>query len=164
MTQLTVLEALRVITESIKDWVENKFVNKSNIDSELSSASENPVQNKAVSSEIDSIKKSIGNIDVSQQISDAINAIDYPVDSINGQTGNVSLTADDVGIYVQNTEPIDAVDGDIWVDTANDPSFLSHNLPEVTTVDDGKILMVVNGTWQAVDLSLSADDNGILFV
>ena len=66
------------------------------------------------------------------------------------------------GVYVQDTEPTDAVDGDIWVDTAHDPSFIAPNLPAVTTADNGKVLMVVNGRWQAVDLSLYIDANGVV--
>jgi phage-related tail fiber protein len=70
----------------------------------------------------------------------------------------------DLGIYVQNTEPTSAVVGDIWVDTANDPSFIVPNLPEVTSADNGKILMVVNGRWQAVTLNLTADANGVVSI
>lgn len=75
-----------------------------------------------------------------------------------------SATADDFGIYVQNTAPTDAVAGDIWIDTANDPAFIVPNLPAVTTNDNGKVLMVVNGKWQAVDLSLSVDANGVVSI
>jgi hypothetical protein len=71
-------------------------------------------------------------------------------------------TADDFGIYVQDTEPVDAVDGDIWVDTANDPSYIVPTIPEVTTSDNGKVLMVVNGTWQAIALNMSVDTNGVV--
>ena len=71
---------------------------------------------------------------------------------------------DDLGIYVQNTEPTSAVAGDIWVDTAHDPSFIVPNLPEVTSADNGKVLMVVNGRWQAVTLNLTADANGVVSI
>lgn len=75
-----------------------------------------------------------------------------------------SKTADDFGVYVSDSEPTDAVDGDIWIDTANDPSFIAPNVPEVTSADNGKVLMVVNGTWQAVSLNLSVDADGIVSV
>ena len=75
-----------------------------------------------------------------------------------------NLTADDFDIYVQDTEPTDAEDGAIWVDTANDPSFIVPTIPEVTAVDNGKVLMVVNGTWQAVSLNLSVDADGVVSV
>ena len=39
----------------------------------------------------------VGDQVVSLQISDAISKIDYPVDSVNGKTGDVQLTASDVG-------------------------------------------------------------------
>ena len=71
-------------------------------------------------------------------------------------------TMDDMGIYVQPNEPTDAVAGDIWIDTANDPSYIAPALPEVTEADNGKVLMVVNGTYQLVNLNLSIDANGVV--
>lgn len=66
--------------------------------------------------------------------------------------------------YVQDTEPTDAEDGAIWIDTANDPAFIAPNLPAVTEADNGKILMVVNGKWQAVSLNLSVDADGVVSI
>lgn len=290
---MTILEALQKTTEEIKAWAESKFFNKNNVDSAMSSTSENPVQNKVINTEINNLKNLIGSIDVSEQISNAINAIDYPVDSVNGKTGNVVLnasdvgalpsdtdipdtlsdladdsthrtvtdaekavwnaksdfsgsyndltnlptipsidglatevyvneavaamvdsapetlntlnelaaalgddpnfattiateigqleakvgttavseqisnaidevTADDLGIYVQAQEPTEAVAGDIWIDTANDPSYIPPELPDITESDNGKVLMVVNGTLQLVNLNLSVDANGVV--
>jgi len=247
---MTILEALQKTTEEIKAWAESKFFNKNNVDSAMSATSENPVQNKVVNAEIDSLKNLIGSIDVSEQISSAINAIDYPVDSVNGKTGDITLTAgdvgalpsdtiipsidglatetyvneavaamvdsapetlntlnelaaalgddpnfattiateigqleakvgetsvseqistaineataDDFGIYVQSQEPDNAVAGDIWIDTANDPSYIPPTLPEITEADNGKVLMVVNGKLQLVNLNLSVDADGVV--
>lgn len=75
-----------------------------------------------------------------------------------------NMTADDFGVYVQDTEPENAVDGDIWVDTANDPAYTAPTLPEVTEADNGKVLMVVNGKYQLVTLNLSTDASGVLSV
>lgn len=36
--------------------------------------------------------------------------------SINGQTGNITLTAADLGVFVQSEEPTNAEDGDMWID------------------------------------------------
>ena len=200
---MTILEALQKTTEEIKAWAESKFFNKNNIDSTLSTTSENPVQNKVINTEIENIKTLIGDIDVSEQINSAIADIDFPVDSVNGKTGAVVLTAsdvgalssdteipsieglatetyvdeavadqistaidgvtaDDFGIYVQANEPTEAVAGDIWIDTANDPAYIPPTLPTITEADNGKVLMVVNGTLQLVDLSLSVDANGVI--
>lgn len=71
-------------------------------------------------------------------------------------------TADDFGIYVQASEPTNAIAGDIWIDTANDPSYTAPALPEVTEADNGKVLMVVNGKYQLVTLNLSVDANGVV--
>ena len=54
------------------------------------------------------------------------NAPPYPVTSVNGQTGAVTV----------------------------------HEVPSVTTADNGKFLRVVNGTWAAVAI---ADANGVKF-
>ena len=75
-----------------------------------------------------------------------------------------NITADDLGIYVQATEPTDAEDGAIWIDTANDPEYIAPRVPEVTEADNGKVLMVVNGKWQAVTLNISVDENGVLSI
>lgn len=75
-----------------------------------------------------------------------------------------NLTADDLDIYVQDTEPTDAEDGAIWVDTANDPSYLPPTLPQVTSADNGKVLMVVNGSLQLVNLNMSIDADGVVSI
>ena len=71
----------------------------------------------------------LGNVDNVKQYS-ANNPPPYPVTSVNGKTGAVTV--------------------DI--------------LPAVTTADNGKVLVVVNGAWKAVDLNMSVDSNGVLFV
>lgn len=73
-----------------------------------------------------------------------------------------AVTADDLGIYVQAQEPTNAVAGDIWIDTANDPSYIPPTLPEITEADNGKVLMVVNGKLQLVNLNLTIDANGVV--
>lgn len=149
---MTVIEALRVTTESIKSWVESKFLKKTDIDAALSTTSENPVQNKVINTEIENLKTAMKDIDVSEKINEAIGAIDYPVDSVNNKTGAVILTADDLGVYVQDAEPTEAVDGDIWVDTANDPSAMTPNVP-VTSVNGmtGDVVIEIpegfSGSW-----------------
>ena len=82
---MTILEALRQVTTSIKTWVENNFFKK-------------------------------------------------------GET-----TADDFGVYVQANEPVDAVDGDIWIDTVNDPIAIEVNSP-VQSVNGkmGNIMLTAN--------------------
>lgn len=66
--------------------------NKTIVDSELSTTSTNPVQNSVIKTKLDLIQ---GNID--------------------------ALKYDDVGIFVSETEPADAVDGDIWFDISSEP-------------------------------------------
>ena len=120
--------------------------NKTVVDSSLSASSTNPVQNKVVNTAINNLKTLVGDVAVSEQISDAID----------------EATADDFGVYVQASEPTNAVTGDIWIDTINDPSYIVPTLPAVTQADNGKVLMVVNGKYQLVNLNLSIDANGVV--
>ena len=117
--------------------------NKTVVDSTLSSTSTNPVQNKAIYNKLEELTDMTP---VSEQIATALN----------------NATADDFGIYVQATEPSNAVAGDIWVDTASDPSYIPPTIPAITAADNGKVLMVVNGTLQLVNLNLSIDANGVV--
>ncbi len=71
----------------------------------------------------------LGNVDNVQQYS-ASNPPPYPVTSVNGKTGAVTI----------------------------------GTLPNVTTSDNGKVLMVVNGAWAVVDINLSIDANGVVSV
>lgn len=104
-----------------------------------------PFVDDAVNSKIANL---VGNTSVSTQISTALD----------------QATADDFGIYVQASEPTNAVDGDIWVDTENDPSYIVPTLPQITEADNGKVLMVVNGRLQLVNLNLSIDANGVISI
>ena len=101
---------------------------------------------RAAASDLTTLQGLVGDKKVSEQISSAFE----------------EATADDFGIYVQATEPTNAVAGDIWIDTANDPSFIVPTIPEVTQTDNGKVLMVVNGRYQLVNLNLSIDANGVV--
>ncbi len=58
----------------------------------------------AVASEMKELQQLVGDTSVSTQISTAVE----------------SITADDFGVYVQDTEPTDAVEGDIWIDSSAD--------------------------------------------
>ena len=121
---------------------------KITVDKALDEKSTNPVQNMAVASQISKLGDLIGDTAVSKQISTAIS----------------EATADDFGVYVQDTEPAEAVAGDIWIDTINDPSYIPPTIPEITEADNGKVLMVVNGKLQLVSLNLSVDASGVLSV
>jgi hypothetical protein len=104
-----------------------------------------------------------------------INAVDDKVDAVSALVGDTAVsaqissaideaTADDFGIYVQAQEPTEAIAGDIWIDTANDPSYIPPTIPEITEADNGKVLMVVNGKLQLVNLNLSVDANGVVYM
>lgn len=103
---------------------------------------------KATGDAISNLNTLVGDTAVSEQIATAID----------------ESTADDFGIYVQASEPTEAVAGDIWIDTINDPSYIPPTLPEITQADNGKVLMVVNGKLQLVNLNLTTDANGVLSI
>ncbi len=64
-----------------------------------------------------------------------------PVESVNGKTGAVTLTASDVGALPDSyTAPVTSVNGNTGAVTVDE-------LPPVTVADDGKILKVVSGDW-----------------
>lgn len=58
----------------------------------------------AAADDVSDLQIKVGDTAVSEQISTAISEIDYPVDSVNGKTGVVMLTANDVGALPVDTE------------------------------------------------------------
>ena len=105
----------------------------------------------------------LGNVDNVKQYS-ASNPPPYPVTSVNGKTGEVTLGKSDVGLgNVDNVKqysasnpppyPVTSVNGHTGAVTV-------HEVPTVTTTDNGKFLRVVNGAWAAVAI---ADANGVKF-
>ena len=87
------------------------------------------------------------------QLTQTVNDIktDAPVTSVNGKTGDVTLSATDVSAIPSTlTGTVGQVltktaDGQEWKDAAKE-------LPNVTTADNGKFLRVVNGAWAAVEI------------
>ena len=77
---------------------------------------------------------------------------DAPVTSVNGKTGDVTLSATDVSAIPSTlTGTVGQVltktaDGQEWKDAAKE-------LPNVTTADNGKFLRVVNGAWATVAIA-----------
>ena len=105
----------------------------------------------------------LGNVDNVKQYS-ATNPPPYPVTSVNGKTGAVTLGKSDVGLgSVDNVKqysasnpppyPVTSVNGKTGAITIRE-------VPAVTTADNGKFLRVVNGAWSAVEI---ADANGVKF-
>ena len=102
------------------------------------------------------MKKSVydptGIVEQSGGIPDYV-ANNAPVTSVNGKTGEVTLTKADVGLsQVDNVKqysaknpppyPVTSVNGKTGVVTVRE-------VPSVTTSDNGKFLRVVNGAWSA---------------
>lgn len=106
-------------------------------------------------SALQSVTKSdvgLGNVDNVKQYS-ASNPPPYPVTSVNSKSGAVTLSKGDVGLgNVDNVKqysasnpppyPVKSVNGHTGVITV-------HEVPAVTTSDNGKFLRVVNGAWAA---------------
>jgi hypothetical protein len=62
-------------------------------------------------------------------------------------------------VSMENGTTVEAVIGNIN-EQLNDA--MSKVLPAVTSADNGKVLMVVDGKWQMVTLNLTVDENGVV--
>lgn len=106
------------------------------------------------------MKKSVydatGIVEQSGGIADYV-ANNAPVTSVNNKTGAVTLTKGDVGLsQVANVKqysdenpppyPVTSVNGQTGAVTV-------HEVPSVTTSDNGKFLRVVNGAWVAAEIA-----------
>lgn len=75
-----------------------------------------------------------------------------PVTSVNGKTGDVTLSATDVSAIPSTLTGTagqvltKTADGQEWKDAAKE-------LPAVTASDNGKFLRVVSGAWAAVEIA-----------
>ncbi len=217
---MNILEALRQTTTSIKTWVDNKFLQKTEIeglatedyvDSSVSQKSQVQMITLDASEILPVLKiheltqeeydEKVANgtfdedtlyltpdeeIDLSQYATiEELNAkadlnhkhedVNNSITKLNNLVGNTKVseqistaiedtTANDFGIYVQSQEPANADACDIWIDTANEPSYIPSTLPEITEDDNGKILMVVDGNLQLVNLNMSIDANGVVYM
>lgn len=189
---MDIFQALTTVTESIKAWATNKLTNKvDKVEGKILSSNDytdedvkklnsigdlsalNTIEKNTLVGSINELKKNIPNMlsnltddsmhrTVTDTEKEAWNAKSDFSGSYNDLTNKP--IADDFGVYVQGTEPVDAVDGDIWIDTASNISGENQVLPTVTESDNGKVLVVVDGQWKAIDLNLSADTDGILYM
>ena len=81
------------------------------------------------------------------------------VNSVNGQIGDVVLSADDVGIYVSDAEPTNAADGDVWFDINDDEDIIKVVGVDFSLWEDGLLsLSLSDGTVS--NYSISFDDSG----
>jgi cytochrome oxidase Cu insertion factor (SCO1/SenC/PrrC family) len=105
---MNILNALQQLRDDIKTWVTNNL-NALNakidektipIDSELSPTSTNPVQNKAISKEIEDINDRVGTTSVATQIKQAIDTVPTFSGDYNDLTNAPNITEDDSGNMV----------------------------------------------------------------
>ena len=105
----------------------------------------------------------LGNVDNVKQYS-ATNPPPYPVTSVNGKTGAVTLGKSDVGLgSVDNVKQYSATNPPPYPVTSvngHTGAITIREVPAVTTTDNGKFLRVVNGAWTAVAI---ADASGVKF-
>ena len=89
---------------------------------------------------------------------------DAPVTSVNGKTGAVALTKNDIGLgNVDNVKQYSASNPPPYPVTSvngHTGAITIREVPAVTTSDNGKFLRVVNGAWTAVTI---ADASGVKF-
>ena len=77
---------------------------------------------------------------------------DAPVTSVNGKTGDVTLSATDVSAIPST---LTGTAGQVLTKTANGQEWkdAAKELPNVTTADNGKFLRVMSGKWAAVEIA-----------
>ena len=75
-----------------------------------------------------------------------------PVQSVNGKTGAVTLSATDVSAIPST---LTGTAGQVLTKTADGQEWkdATKELPAVTASDNGKFLRVVNGAWAAVEIA-----------
>lgn len=87
-----------------------------------------------------------------------------PVTSVNNKTGAVTIGKSDVGLgSVDNVRQYSATNPPPYPVTSvngHTGAITVHEVPAVTTADNGKFLRVVNGAWAAAAI---ADANGVKF-
>lgn len=102
---MNILNALKQLRDDIKTWATNNF-NALNakidektipIDERLDTTSTNPVQNKAIATEIENINKRVGETSVATQISNAIAKQPHFSGDYNDLTNAPNITEDDSG-------------------------------------------------------------------
>lgn len=194
---MTILEALRQTTASIKSWAEGKFLNK-----DETTADDFGIYVH----DIEPTDAVAGDIWVDTSSDPSIMEVDSAVSSVNGQTGNVVINVptkvseltNDSGFMTSYTETDPTVPE--WAKESTKPTYTKSEvglenvenvkqysasnpppypvvsvngatgtitlsvLPDVTTADNGKVLMVVDGTWQVVALNMSVDSNGVVSI
>ena len=105
---MNILQTLQQLRDDIKSWVTvnlrdlNAKIDEKTIpiDNELDSTSENPIQNKAVATEIADINKRVGNTPVKTQISNAIANQPHFSGDYNDLENAPSIAEDDSGNMV----------------------------------------------------------------
>ena len=179
---MNILQILQHLRDDLKTWVTNN-INALNakidektipIDSELNVNSTNPVQNKAIASEIDDINSRVGDTPVANQISSAIakqphfsgdyndltNAPNIAEDDsgnmvIADEYGNIIFNADAAGIHTTSLSLNgEAAATEKYVNNA----IANIIIPEVDftsyateTYVDGKVADLVNSAPEALD-------------
>lgn len=124
---MNIVQALNKVKNDLLVFITTNLNNKSDVghthdeyaglshDHDLVTTSAPGFMDAADKIALDSLSGLIGDTSVSEQINNAIGAIVYPVSSVNGKTGNVSLVAPDVGAVSMTTFVAElTVDG--WID------------------------------------------------
>lgn len=111
---------------------------------------------EGLKSDVEAISTLVGDTSVATQVSNAIKEITYPVESVNGKTGAVNLTASDVGA-LPNTTEIPSIEG-LATESYVDNALLNLDIPEEIYVQNEEPTDAPDGTiW--IDLDDEAHAN-----
>ena len=110
----------------------------------------------ATKDDVGALSNLVGDTKVSTQISNAIGAIDFPVDSVNGKTGVVTLSASDVGAADESHSHDDKYYTETEIDSKlNGKSDTSHTHSNYVPTTRS-----VNNKALSSDITLFASDVG----
>lgn len=165
---MNILQVLKQLRDDLKTWATNNF-NALNakieektipIDSELDSNSTNPVQNKAITTEIADINERVGNTSVKTQISNAVNSIPKFSGDYNDLDNAPNIAEDDSGNMVIADEAgnvIFKVDADgVHTTDIEAKNIVTEDDDFVLTDENGNIIFKVDAEGiHSTDLTLN---------
>lgn len=154
--KLSIIESLKILTESIKAWANKNKVNKNVVGelSDLKTSNKTNIVNAI--NEVSKIQNNGGFVVQSEPPKD-VNLLWVDVDDETSEYTN------NTGFVAQSDPPDDI--NLLWIDVDDETDRVDiRELPVVTSDDNGKILMVVDGEWKIVDIHLVVDADGVLHV
>lgn len=165
--KISILKALEKVVESIKAWTNNNFIKTIN--------GIEPDEYGNITVNGDYLPISGGELTGDLKVgSSSIGANGYVVGTWLQSTADNTMNSappkicvQDDGGWIYSRTPKQIL-GDIGAQPAGNYALKNEIptviLPTVSAADNGKVLMVVDGTWKAVNITMSIDSNGVVSI